>query len=161
MKLEESWDESCVCIPCFLACVFATTCLSCLTSFASQIAFLNLVALNAVPRSANLVATFPQGCLSLSLLSLLQRRLGCWVGVWQDADVQKAALLVKSYLSITRGWTKVFVRECKLGRSIPKDTHQCHHHDVGVGGFASYFMFANDFHIFVGSGTYCFVLNLP
>ena len=102
----------------------------------------------------------PTGMSLSPSLSLLQRRLGCWVGVWQDADVQKAALLVKSYLSITRGWTKVFVRECKLGRSIPKDTHQCHHHDVGVGGFASDFMFANDFHIFVGSGTYLFVLNL-
>lgn len=117
VKLEEWWDESCVCPPCFChaSCVFATTCLSCLRFFGSQIAHLNLVALNWVPRSANLVATSPQGCLSLSLYS--KGGLDIGFGSWQDVDAKKAALLVKSYLSITRGWTKDCVRECKLGRS--------------------------------------------
>lgn len=115
VKLEEWWDESCVCPPCFChaSCVFATTCLSCLRFFGSQIAHLNLVALNWVPRSANLVATSPQGCLSL----YSKGGLDIGFGSWQDVDAKKAALLVKSYLSITRGWTKDCVRECKLGRS--------------------------------------------
>ena len=53
--------------------------------------------------------------MSLSLYS--KGGLDIGFGSWQDVDAKKAALLVKSYLSITRGWTKDCVRECKLGRS--------------------------------------------
>lgn len=57
----------------------------------------------------------PHKDVSLSLYS--KGGLDIGFGSWQDVDAKKAALLVKSYLSITRGWTKDCVRECKLGRS--------------------------------------------
>lgn len=61
----------------FVSCVFATTCLSCLRFFGSQIAFLNLVALTWVPRSANLVATSHRG---VSFSSSLYSKGGLDIG---------------------------------------------------------------------------------